>query len=393
MQRYNFIIKILIIFLSLKKFYAQENQFRAATIGFYNVENLFDTIPSAGFVNGNLDYQDEFYHTSISQEKIPVLDTVNCKCRYSEENLKGKQIIRPLILAEDFIPTGPKTWTSQRYQQKIENLSQVIANLGRDKTKDFPVLVGLAEVENREVVQDLIHSRALEKADYGLVHFNSWDARGIDVALIYQKKRFVVHEKKKIEVEVYDEKGARDYTRDILKVGGELDGEQIYVFVNHWPSRRGGEAVSFPKREKAAQVLKAEMSAIKAKNPSVKILVMGDFNDNPTDESITKVLGAGGESEKWVNLLLRDFKKGNGTLAYRDSWNLFDQIIVSRNLLRQDFESYQVYQTRIFKPNYLETATGAYKGYPQRMFAGDQYNPQGVSDHFPVYTILLKKVE
>lgn len=386
-------VLISLIFLTMEKNKAQNARYKAAAIGFYNVENLFDTIESAGLVDGSLPYQDEFYHRSIPVSEISKYDTVDCKCKYSEKNLKGKQIIRQLILTDQYLPNGSKGWTSKRYKRKIDNLAKVIADLGREYTKDFPAIVGLAEVENREVVQDIVNSDFLKKANYGIVHYNSWDARGIDVALIYQKDRFEVEETTKMEVEIYEGNGSRDYTRDILKVKGKLDGERVYVFVNHWPSRRGGEKVSFPKRKKAAEVLRKAFEDIKKKEPEAKIMAMGDFNDGPVDESISEVLGAGNKPNEIVNLMLPMYEKGFGTLAYRDSWNLFDQIIVTKILTNKQYDKYSIYKSGIFNPYYLINPTGPYKGYPQRTHAGDSYNPNGYSDHFPVYTVLIRKVK
>ncbi|MFV0303870.1 MAG: endonuclease [Moheibacter sp.] len=380
--------------------YAQQN-YKAATVAFYNLENLFDTKISAGYIDGTRDPLDPSYHISISEDEISDFDTVSFKNRYTYENIEGKKIIRPLILQkEQFSPQGTKVWTENRYNQKLKNLSQVISQLGKEETKSAPVIVGFCEIENREVVQDLIDQPELKKHNYGIAHFNSFDARGVDVALIYQKSRFQVTKTKPYIIEIYANDGSRKYTRDILQVTGLLDGEEITFLVNHWPSRSGGEQASMPFRKKAAEVMKGVYDEIRSKNPDAKIMAMGDFNDDPVSPSIAKTLGAISDKSKIkdsdiVDLMYSMFKKGMGTLAYRDSWNLFDQFIVTGTLIDKSkkFDSYKVFKTKIFSPSYLITPEGQYKGYPYRMFGGDTYYPNGYSDHFPVYTVLLKEVK
>lgn len=380
--------------------YSQE-KFQSATVAFYNVENLFDTEMSAGYIDGTLTYTDPNYHISIKQSEIPNYDTVRFNERYTYENIEGKKIIRPLILQDEFSPNGKKVWTTERYQQKLKNLSHVISQLGKEESNTAPVIVGLVEIENRQTVQDLIDQSELKSYNYGITHFNSFDARGVDVAMIYQKNRFQVTEAKPYVIEIYNDDGTRDYTRDILRVTGVLDHDQEITFlVNHWPSRRGGEKASQPRREKAAEIMKGIYDEIRSQNPDAKIIAMGDFNDDPVSPSISKTLGAIGNKENAkktdiVDLMMPLFKKGMGTLAYRDSWNLFDQFFVTGTLIDKNkkFEDYKVYKTEIFSPSYLKTPEGQYKGYPYRMYGGDTYYPNGYSDHFPVYTILLRKVK
>lgn len=377
---------------------AQENQFQAATVGFYNVENLFDIYPSAGYIDGTKDFQDEFYHINIKREDIPKYDTVDCKCRLTEENLRGKKIIRHVILAEEFTPQGGKSWDETKYNQKLLNLSKVISEVGADVTNTAPVVMGLSEVESREVVQDLINTPLLKPYNYGIVHYNSMDKRGIDVALIYQKDRVIVQNTRKYELEVYNPNGNRDYTRDILRVDALLDGEPIHFIVNHWPSRSGGEAASEHKRKAAAELMLSIFDEIRAENKDAKIIAMGDYNDDPNSPSIKDGLKTV-ENKNRVkpndiyNPMGRMFSRGFGTLAYRDGWNLFDQIFLSGTLVGDDYDSYQAFKTEIFSPPYLISKSGSFKGYPNRTYGGDTYNPNGYSDHFPVYTILLRKVK
>jgi len=375
---------------------AQKN-YISATIGFYNVENLFDTIESAGYINGNLEFNDPNYHITIPVNDITKYDTVLFKRQYTYENIKGKQIIRPLVLQDEFLPNGKKLWGAERYFQKINNISKVIAELGKDFTKTAPVIVGLAEVETKAVVEDITNSNALKKYNYGIVHFNSFDARGVDVALMYQKNRFKVTDSKPHPVFIFDKEGKRKYTRDILQVTGLLDGEEITFLVNHWPSRSGGEKASMPGRMEAAKVALEIINDLKVINKDAKVILMGDLNDDPNSPSIKEIFNPAGNMKNvkengFYDPMIAMFKKGIGTLAYRDSWNLFDQIISTASLVttKKDYSTYKIFKTEIFKKDYLVTREGQFKGYPHRTWSGDTFRANGYSDHFPVYTILLK---
>ena len=377
-----------------------QQKYQAATVAFYNIENLFDTEISTGYIDGTLSPTDPNYHISINVNDISNYDTVNFEGDYTYENISGKKIIRPLILQDEFSPTGKKVWTEERYNQKVKNISHVIAQLGKEETQSAPVIVGLCEIENRKTVEDIANSPELKKYDYGVVHFNSFDARGVDVALIYQKSRFQVTSAKPYVIEIFENDGSRDYTRDILRVTGLLDGEEITFLVNHWPSRSGGEQASRPRRQKAAEVMKGIYDEIRAENPEAKIMAMGDFNDDPVSPSLDKTMNAIPNKGKIkdsdiVNLMYTMFKNGMGTLAYRDSWNLFDQFIVTGVMIdaQKKFESYKVFKTEIFSPDYLVQPDGQYKGYPYRMFSGDTFRAKGYSDHFPVYTVLLRSLK
>lgn len=378
-----------------------QQKFQAATVGFYNVENLFDTEISAGYIDGTRSPEDPNYHISISVDQIPNYETESFEGEFTYETIQGKKVIRPLILQkEEFSPSGKKVWTEEKYNQKLKNLAEVISELGKTETQSAPVIVGLCEIENRQNIEDLINQPALKKYDYGIAHFNSFDARGVDVGLIYQKSRFVVTKAKPYVIEIFENDGSRDYTRDILRVTGLLDGEEITFLVNHWPSRSGGEQASRPRRMKAAEVMKGIYDEIRAENPNAKIMAMGDFNDDPVSPSLDNVMGAIPNKGKVkngdnVNLMYTMFKSGMGTLAYRDSWNLFDQFIVTGTLIDQDkkFESYKIFKTEIYSPSKLVQPDGQYKGYPYRMFSGDTFRAEGYSDHFPVYSILLRGVK
>jgi predicted extracellular nuclease len=280
----------------------------------------------------------------------------------------------------------------------LANEARVISEMGRQYTNDTPVIIGLIEVENRQVIQDLIKQPPLAKTDYGIIHYNSYDARGIDVAFIYQKKRFIPTHSLKKELVLFNENGKREYTRDILVVSGILDGEKIALFMNHWPSRRGGEAISLPKRNAAAVLLKKQMDSIRKLDPATKLFAMGDFNDDPVSSSLKNYLGAVGDkkdlSDKYpyYNLMYKMFKNGVASLAYKDAPNLFDQIIVSQNVLSDEkfTPTYSVYKAEIFAPDYLKNTEGQWKGYPLRSWDGDRFTG-GFSDHFPAFVVVQKE--
>ncbi|NNK83324.1 MAG: endonuclease/exonuclease/phosphatase family protein, partial [Flavobacteriaceae bacterium] len=252
--------------------------------------------------------------------------------------------------------------------------------------------------ENRQVVEDLANDSALLSKDYGIVHYDSPDARGIDVALMYQKDIFVPISTSSHELKIYDDTTRkRVYTRDQLLVSGYLDGEEIHVIVNHWPSRRGGEARSRPKRVAAAKLNKRIIDSLQAKNPYAKIFTMGDLNDDPTNASVKDVLNAKKDKDdvklKGIyNPMENFFKKGLGSNAYRDSWSLFDQIMFTKPLLEKDYSSYRFFKAGIFNPNYLTNKKGRYEGYPFRSFADGGFT-NGFSDHFPVYVQIIKEVK
>lgn len=327
-----------------------KSTFKVHTIAFYNVENLFDTIND------------------------------------------------PITFDDDRTPEGKDKWTGDIYRDKINHLAAVIGVIGKEVTQSSPALLGLAEVENRQVVEDLIKDPALNKNTYGVVHEDSPDRRGIDVALIYNKSVFTYISHQAHELMLYDSEdpSKRVYTRDQLVVSGLLDGELLYFIINHWPSRSGGEARSSYKREAAAALNLRIIDSLQVVSPDAKIVSMGDFNDDPINTSIKQVLKTR-EKKKDVktmglyNPMEAMYKAGIGTLAYRDTWNLFDQIIISEPFLRKDYSTYQFYKAGIFNSDFLVTPSGRYKGYPFRSFANGTYTG-GYSDHFPVYIYLIKEV-
>lgn len=395
MKKYLFFIA----FFCFGIIFSQQKQVRRATIAFLNVENLWDTISSADYIDGTLPINSPKFHRSVPLDSIKYLETTEeYRGEWNRENLVGKKVIRKHILADDFTPNSAKRWGTKSYNTKLANEAKVISELGRQYTNDAPVICGLLEVENRKVIKDLISQPALAKYNYDIVHYNSFDARGVDHALIYQKNRFKVLDTYTKEVKIYNDEGKRTYTRDVMAVIGMLDGEKIAVFINHWPSRSGGEAKSQERRNAAARVLKAEMDKVSAENPGIKMFAMGDYNDDPVSPSLKKHLGAVGdpkelsETKPYYNLMYKLYKAGVASLAYRDAPNLFDQIIVSKNLYSPEklTPTYTVFKAEIYAPNYLITKDGQYKGYPFRSWSGDTFTG-GYSDHFPAVCVIQKE--
>lgn len=302
----------------------------------------------------------------------------------------------PKTFDDDKTAEGKDHWTQEKYVHKLKNLGRVISEIGLSTTKSSPAILGVAEIENQKVLEDLINTSYLQSKNYGIIHFDSPDRRGIDVALLYKKRVFIPKDTRVHELLLYDNQThKRIYTRDQLVVSGYLDGELIHILVNHWPSRRGGTSKSRYKREQAAVLSRKIMDSLFAINPYSKIVMMGDLNDTPRDPSIIKTLGAKSYKEDTklkglYNPMIQMSKKGIGSIAWGDQWSLFDQIMVSTALVQPEYSSYQYYKAGIFNPRYLTTSSGKYKGYPFRSFSNGQYT-EGYSDHFPVYIYLIKE--
>ncbi|GAA4109328.1 endonuclease [Aquimarina addita] len=287
------------------------------------------------------------------------------------------------ILDDDFLPDSEKQWTKKRYEKKIFKLGTAISNIGFANTGKAPVILGVAEVENKAVLKDLIKTKNLIHKNYGIVHYDSPDERGIDVGLLYQKKYFTVTHSESIVLLVDNEYGERDYTRDILWVTGNLNGEEIHILVNHWPSRRDGAESTSYKRVIAAKKNREIIDQITEKDPAAKIIIMGDFNDDHTNESVKDHL----VQQDFYNPMERLHTRYRGTLNYKSQWNLFDQIIFSNNFHKFEKSKHNFSQANIFDESFLKIYKGRYKGNPFRTYAGRKYQG-GYSDHFPVYVQL-----
>ena len=300
---------------------------------------------------------------------------------YNVENFYDT-INDPKTNDDEFTPAGKVPWTAERFNTKVKHIDQVLNDIS---SPAMPDIVGFAEVENQQVLELLTSSATLSKAKYSIVHYDSPDERGIDVALLYNPATFKVIASEPLHITL----PANDLTRDILYVKGKLNsGEILHVFINHWPSRREGTELSEPKRMAAAGVLRAKIDAIQKLEKSPDILIMGDFNDEPSNNSITQGLKALSPDTAISNnniysLLYPEFKKGEGSLFYKD-WDLFDQIIVSGNMLshKKGFKT-SVENAGIFKAEYLLFKNKSGESRPNRTM-GEKYFG-GYSDHLPVY--------
>lgn len=291
----------------------------------------------------------------------------------------------PKTLDDDFTPDSEMDWSENRYNTKLKKLGHVISQIGYVETTHAPVLLGVAEVENETVLQGLINSEFLKNKNYGYAHFDSPDERGIDTALLFRKDYFQLLHKEAITLLVNNEEGIRDFTRDILYVKGKLENEIIHILVNHWPSRRDDAEKTSYKRVAAAIKNREIISKITSENPQAKIIVMGDFNDDPSSESVKTL--AGTEFYNPMELLLT---KDGGSLNHQQAWNLFDQILVSNNFLMQHENDFQFEEANIFSIKDLKEVKGKFKGNPFRTYAGPHYLG-GISDHFPVFSIFSIK--
>jgi len=315
---------------------------------------------------------------------------------YNLENLYDT-VNDPLKSDEEFLPDGTKHYTGDTYLDKLGKLSDVLSQIGTDRTPDGWSVLGCAEIENEQVLKDLVATPKLAARNLRIVHYNSPDDRGVDVALIYHPKYFTPIFSEPLNVPLLNSDGSSRRTRDILYVYGTYDGEPMHFFVNHWPSRRGGEEASAPGRAMAASICKSKIDSILKTDQDAKIVVMGDLNYDPVSPSVAKVLGAKGKKEEvgnsgMYNPWMDPYKKGIGTLAYNDSWNLFDQIIISGGFLNKEQEGFFFHAAHIFHKPWMEQTTGRYKGYPKRTYDFDKYQG-GYSDHFPTYLELLERVK
>jgi len=346
MQRIPSIFSALILCAPLIGCAQGKTEFVPALVGFYNVENLYDTLDD------------------------------------------------PLKDDAEFLPSGSKVWNGKRYERKLERIAGVIGAMGKDIDPRGLAIFGLSEVENRNVVEDLVATTPLKERGYRVVHEDSPDRRGIDVALVYNPNMYQVYAHKAYRLAMAD---SSFRTRDQLLVSGVLDGDTTHVIVCHWPSRRGGEKRSEPNRKAAAELGRHIIDSLLTRNADARIMLMGDLNDDPVNVSVARFLNSSGDKKRAVdgvlfNPMYESYQKGIGTLAWRDSWNLFDQIILSPGLVSGNSGSYRYYGVRIFNEGYLKQQEGNFAGYPFRTYVGDNYQ-DGYSDHFPVFVILVKEVK
>lgn len=310
---------------------------------------------------------------------------------YNVENLFDTED-DPVTLDDEFTPESEKQWTRERYEKKLDDLTEVFISVDK---KNLPAIIGLCEVENRQVLQDLISNRKMKRAEYGIVHEESPDIRGIDVALLYRTDLCEIETWRAIPVNIPSDSIT---TRDILYVKGKTSGkEELHFFVNHWSSRRDGEKETERRRIYASVTLRKVVDSILNFEPEAKIIIMGDFNDEPTNNSLHTYLNA---NNKRRNATSRDLYnlmydmhnvERKGTYSYKGNWNMLDQIIVSQAIIHDstglhlDFTSGTILREEWMM--YRNPKIG--EETPNKTYGGVSYFG-GVSDHLPVYCILRK---
>lgn len=321
-----------------------QKKYEVYSVGFYNLENLFDTIHDTG--------KNDF----------------------------------------EYLPDGTNKWGTMRYTNKLKNMATVLNEMSTDMLPMGLAAVGVSEVENYRVLKDLVSHPVLAARGWDIIHIEGPDRRGVDCALLYNPKLFKPVTSKLVPYTTEDNDTTYK-TRGFLTVSGDMAGERVHIIVNHWPSRYA----SSPARERAGVLVKAVKDSLMAEQPNSKVIIMGDMNDDPDDKSLKTCLGAKREQNQikrdtdlynpWWNIL-RD--KGLGTLKYKGKWNLFDQVIVSGNLVGKDRATLKYFKPEIFSRSYMLQTEGKYKGSPKRTHAGGVWL-NGYSDHLPVIIYLIKE--
>lgn len=328
--------------------YAQKNNLggrrQMVGIAFYNLENLFDTIPN---------------------------------------NPENRDL--------EYTPGGQKQWDTRKYNNKLRNLAYAISQFTTPGTPMGPAIIGVSEIENRSVLDDLVAQPELKPWNLQVVHHDSPDARGVDVGLLYNPRMFKFERVTNHRLTTIPFR-----TRDQMCVVGRLLGQRIGVIVNHWPSRLGGQEQSEPNRIAAAELSKSIADSLWRTDPEIGVIIMGDLNDDPMDKSCAKILGAkknpeGIGAHGFYNPWWSKLDKGIGTLAYKSAWNLFDQIIISGNLVEPRDGKWYFYEARVLNFDFLKDTEGNRVGYPKRTYSAGSYLG-GYSDHFPTEIFLRRNV-
>lgn len=283
---------------------------------------------------------------------------------------------------------GESFYNENIYRLKINNISRVISEIGKELVKTSPSIIGLAEIENHKVLNDLINTDNLKNQDYSFILNDSKDLRGIDVALMYKKTVFTPINIVSHKLNLYDKKN-KLRTRDQLVVSGILEDEEIHLIVNHWPSRRSNKKSTEDYRLKAAKLNREIIDSIFLIKPKAKIINMGDFNDNPTDKSILSMKKKGNNNDLF-NPMKKLYAKGIGTIAWKNKWNLFDQIMISINLNNSNYNTLNLFKAGVYNKEYLSIRIGKNKDYPYRSYQDNSWTG-GYSDHFPVYIYIMKE--
>ena len=398
-----------------------------STINLYNMKRpvILTIILSLAFVMPTLAQK---HHGDQGQKRYAMYAIAF----YNQENLFDT-IDDPLIHDEDFLIGASYGWDTNKYRRKVRNMSTVLADIAVDKgLKTGAAVIGLAEVENRNVVEDLVNSEALRSRGYRILHYNSPDARGIDCAMLYNPRIFQLEDSLYVYY-IYPEPGSDDWlafkqdpvtheittrplfgdmshkTRGFLVGIGTMAGEKMAIIVNHWPSR-GVESWA---RERAAAQVKELTKALQIRYPGIKVIIMGDLNDDPDSRSMAKSLECKYATKEvtsefdifnpWKYMLR---KIGQGTLLYDGKWNLFDQIVMTGNMVDPQTplkkkkpkmshldlsRGLTFYFNEVIIRDYIVTPSGRYKGSPLRTTSSGVWN-DGFSDHFPTCIYLVKEL-
>jgi len=290
----------------------------------------------------------------------------------------------PLTSDEEFTPSGKLNWTDERYVKKLNDLAKVISSIDQE----LPEIVGLCEIENRAVTEALFNAPALQSGNYAVLHRESPDGRGIDCALAYRKDKIRFDTEKYYKVTLPS--GERPTTRLMMYARGIQENDTLHVFVNHWPSRSGGQMESEPNRLTVALLLREKADSILRENPDARIVMMGDFNDYPNDKSLKDVLQASGRGDGVYFNFMDDFqKKGEGTYNYQGEWGCLDQFIVSNPVVQSDkgFRA-EKNAAKIFKAEWLLFVNNDGSASPSRTYGKEYYG--GYSDHLPIFLQLKR---
>ncbi len=317
---------------------------------------------------------------------------LSCVAFYNLENLFDT--INQENNDEEFLPNGAMKWNTLKFTSKLKNMSDAISQIGLDFSPVGAAIIGVSEIENRGVLEDLVKEPSIASRGYEIVHYDSPDRRGVDVGLLYNPRQFIVTNSKSYRLRTQD---PNFLTRDQLMVSGYLQNEKIHVIVNHWPSRSGGEDISRPKRNAAAQLTRSIVDSLFNIDKNAKIIVLGDLNDDPFNESCAVYLRAKKTVEELndtdlFNVFWRTLDKGIGSLAYNDQWNLFDQIIISPKLASGNRKELTYWKSEVFNRPFLTNQEGRYKGSPKRTHSGGVWL-NGYSDHYPTLIYLVKNAE
>ncbi len=339
------LLYLVLLFAPLLTLLAQEKRYDIYAVGFYNLENLFDTIHQ----QGKNDYE--------------------------------------------FLPDGVNKWSTKKYSNKIKNIAMVLDDMASSVPSSGLAAVGVCEVENAAVLRDLVSCEPLVRRGWSFAHFEGPDSRGVDCALLYNPKLFKPTDAWLVPYTAA-KRDTTYITRGFLVVKGEIGGEVLHLIVNHWPSRYAKS----PVRERAGVLVRQLKDSIVGADPKAKVIILGDLNDNPDNKSVSESLGAVRNKKDastavslynpWWNILR---KEGRGTQKYRGKWNLFDQIMVNGNLVNGGNSVLGFYKAEIFSRDYMFQSKGKYKGSIKRTHAGGVWL-NGYSDHLPVILYLRKEI-